>query len=94
MWLQMASCLLSTCRVLQTVGLLNYKAFLLFLFYTMLAATLATGLLLRSFISFFVQGDEEDLARWAALCRREKPGCASLLDGPDCAVFLTVALVI
>jgi DHHC palmitoyltransferase len=57
--------------VLQTVGLLNYKAFLLFLFYTMLAATLATGLLLRSFISFFVQGDEEDLARWAAL-RRSK----------------------
>lgn len=45
------------------MGLLNYKAFLLFLFYTMLAATLATGLLLRSFISFLVQGDEEDLAR-------------------------------
>ena len=54
-------------RVLQTVGLLNYKAFLLFLFYTMLAATLATALLLRSFIAFFMQGDEEDLARWTVL---------------------------
>ena len=68
MWLQMKNCV--RCpphRVLQTVGLLNYKAFLLFLFYTMLAATLATALLLRSFIAFFMQGDEEGLARWAVL---------------------------
>lgn len=53
----------STCRVLQTVGLLNYKAFLLFLAYTMLAAALATALLLRSFIDFFREGDIEDITR-------------------------------
>lgn len=47
--------------VLQTVGLLNYKAFLLFLAYTMLAATLATALLTRSFIDFFRDSDIEDI---------------------------------
>jgi hypothetical protein len=56
-------------RVLQTVGLLNYKAFLLFLLYTMLAATLATALLMRSFISFFTDSDLEDLTRCAVLCQ-------------------------
>ncbi len=52
--------------MLNAVGLLNYKAFLLFLGYTMLAAMLATGLLLRSFIDFFQEGDIQDVARLAA----------------------------
>ena len=36
-------CSSSSPQVLNTVGLLNYKAFLLFLLYTMLAAAVAAG---------------------------------------------------
>ena len=65
-------------RVLQTVGLLNYKAFLLFLLYTMLAATVATALLMRSFIKFFTVSDIEDITRCAVLWQfRQETPCHS-----------------
>ncbi len=39
--------------VVNCVGLLNYKAFLLFMFYTFLASLMATGLLIKPTIEFF-----------------------------------------
>lgn len=49
--------------VANTVGLLNYKSFLLFIFYTMLAAALACALLVPSFVRFFQLGEFDDVTR-------------------------------
>ncbi|KAL3147976.1 hypothetical protein ABBQ38_014271 [Trebouxia sp. C0009 RCD-2024] len=47
--------------VLNCVGLLNYKAFLLFLAYTFLATLLATIALVNGFVQYFKELQEEDL---------------------------------
>lgn len=46
--------------VLNCVGLLNYKAFLLFLVYTFLATFLATAALVNGFVIYFKELQEED----------------------------------
>ena len=46
--------------VVNCVGLLNYKMFLLFIFWTWLAATIATALLLSSFVDYFKNMDQQD----------------------------------
>ena len=46
--------------VLNCVGLLNYKAFLLFLVYTFLATLLATIALVNGFVQYFKELQEED----------------------------------
>ena len=46
--------------VVNCVGLLNYKMFLLFIFWTCLAATIATALLLSSFVDYFRNMDVQD----------------------------------
>ena len=46
--------------VLNCVGLLNYKAFLLFLVYTFLATLLATVALVNGFVHYFKELQEED----------------------------------
>ena len=46
--------------VLNCVGLLNYKAFLLFLAYTFLATLLATTALVNGFVQYFKELQEED----------------------------------
>ncbi|KAK9824734.1 hypothetical protein WJX74_002769 [Apatococcus lobatus] len=49
--------------VLNCVGLLNYKMFLLFLFWTFWACALASGLLINSFIRFFQSDADLNSAR-------------------------------
>ena len=46
--------------VLNCIGLLNYKAFLLFLLYTLLATLLATLVLVHGFVQYFSQLQEEN----------------------------------
>lgn len=45
--------------VLNCVGLLNYKAFLLFLVYTFWATLLATAVLLNTFVQYLQQLDQD-----------------------------------
>ena len=55
--------------VINCVGLLNYKAFLLFLVYTCLACILAAGLLAPSCVSFIL--DRPDAGHRCALQKDE-----------------------
>ena len=45
--------------VLNCVGLLNYKAFLLFLVYTFWATLVATAVLLNTFVQYLQQMDQD-----------------------------------
>lgn len=49
--------------VVNTVGLLNYKAFLLFIFWTMLAASLASAVVAKECLSLLTDADVENATR-------------------------------
>lgn len=53
--------------MVNTIGLLNYKAFVLFLLYTFAATTIATGILARSFVAFLRAPSGDNLGRPIAL---------------------------
>ena len=63
--------------IANSVGLLNYKAFLLFLLYTLLACTLAAAMLLRDVVTFFRGLDLADPPEQAGRCA---PGDSSGLS--------------
>ena len=64
--------------MLNCIGLLNYKAFLLFLAYTFVACGLAAGLLAGTFVGIFrgLEAGTRDPARcvWAAGISRRANG--------------------
>ena len=73
--------------IANSVGLLNYKAFLLFLLYTFLACGVATAMLLRDVVRFFgalnLAGPPEDGGRWGAHASASMPlRCMCLQSHP------------
>jgi hypothetical protein len=67
--------------IANSVGLLNYKAFLLFLLYTLLACALAAAMLLRDVVTFFRGLDQAGPPEQAGRCAPgDIPG--SLLASP------------
>lgn len=53
--------------VVNTVGLLNYKAFLLFIFWTMLAAGLASAVVAKECLDLLTDTDIPDATRRVSL---------------------------